>query len=342
MEGISQTNHCFISLPTETLLYCLWVRNSECGLRNDSPRLWIGAPTVSALVEEAEALLTALPQQKGKLVSNDFSLSSSSDCANTSFILISLQVAPVFWRSKSPFYLSAFRWTTLSFLLCETLWCRKRSCLGKWVQRGLREVTLVALMDGFSKELRRRSVWTLILQLSISFSVLNLPQGFSCSLLGYSPPIIRMDSVSLLTSALSLSLLSQGKRGLVSKSSLGLLVYFPAFFNSTPCLPHSSLLFHSSCQIAWLLAQSGWLYRPAGRWRFWLLFPSVVLCPGGMEINKERARRCQKTTGISCSSKKIKQLSHSWYVNQHPVDLKPPEFCLCYCQQRKWKGKPIN
>lgn len=153
-----------------------------------------------------------------------------------------------------------------------------------------------------------------MLQLSISFSVVISHRASPARLLGYSPLIIRMDSVSLLTSAL-LSPLSQGERGLVSKSSLGLVSSstFFFFFNFTPSLPHSSLLSCSSCQITWLFARSGLTVPSCGALEvlagFFFSFPSAVLCPGGVEINKERARRCQKTTGISCSSKKTKESS---------------------------------
>lgn len=44
-----------------------------------------------------------------------------------------------------------------------------------------------------------RRAWAITGQLSMSSSAVNLPQGFSSSPLGYSPLIIRKESVSLLS-----------------------------------------------------------------------------------------------------------------------------------------------
>lgn len=175
----------------------------------------------------------------------------------------------------------------------------------------------------FAKELRRRSVWTLILQLSVSFSVVisHRASPARCSAihrssLGWTPCHFSLQRFSL-------SLLSQGKRGLVSKSSLGLhsSSTFSAFFFSfrslpPPLLPPLLLLLSNHLALRPVGADCTVLRGTGGFSCFCFFFyPSAVLCPGGVEINKERARRCQKTTGISCSSKKYKEIEWILWIS---------------------------
>lgn len=112
---------------------------------------------------------------------------------------------------------------------------------------------IVSINRWFSKKLKHRgSLWWVCVDYNAAaLHILqpgNLPQGFSSSLLCYSPLIIRMDSVSLLTSALpSFLLLRQKRGGLVNKASLGLL------FFSTPSLALFPLSFLKSlrCSPSW-------------------------------------------------------------------------------------------
>lgn len=133
-------------------------------------------------------------------------------------------------------------------------------------------------------------VWTIALQLSISFSMVishraspPLCSAIHCSSLGWTLCHFSLQRFSLC--------FLKAKGGLANKASLDLHFFSAPRLLLSPALPPvlPSLL-SFLCRITSLLARLGWLYRPAGQWRFSYLsvfFPSVFFCPRGVAIKRE-------------------------------------------------------
>ncbi len=191
----------------------------------------------------------------------------------------------------------------------------------------IKEVTWVALIDGFSKELSRKGlpvmsvclcvcVWTIILQLSISFSMVisHRASPLLCSsLLCYSPLIIRMDSVSLLTSALLLSaFLRQKGVGEQSLARPPLLLYSLGFLSLPTPLP-PSLLFHFPSSVKSLRSSPSWadctVLQGSEGFPIFLFFSLSRPVPRRRR-NKKGNYTSNKTCqiiGVSCSNTNLKK-----------------------------------